>query len=181
MLALLLEPKPGPFYLKENVWVRFCSVFFLGSIWVLTVYCCHRDCFKTWMLPCQTSAVKTPRALQQRTHWRLWPGLLPFSESPAPSLLMFSSFYSGDQGMENQLSILGVHEWRALSHFQVTWNNNGYIWTRQAVSFSIKKDQWKGTKFSFSPPLQHRLEKSRKNWINWVHIILNTLRRYDAI
>lgn len=99
---------------------------------------------------------------------------------------MFSSFYTGDQGVENQLSILGVHEWRALSHFQVTWNNNGYIWTRQAVSFSIykKKSVERYKVFIFSPftkqvrEIQEELDKlsphnikhTKKVWCNLIMI-----------
>lgn len=111
---------------------------------------------------------------------------------------MLNSYYIGDQGMEGEhcalftilnwkpVSIFCVHEWRALSHFQVTWINNGYIWTRQDVSFSTKKIGGKVRSFHFSPFTKqvkeiqeeldklspHKIKHTKKVWCN--SIMINT-------
>lgn len=123
-------------------------------------------------------------------HWRLH-GLafLPFWGHLRLHSFMLTSYYIGDQGMEGEhcailnwklVIILGGHEWRALFHFQVTWIKMVILDKTECI-LSYKKDQWKGMKFFIFPFLQNRSKKSRKNWINWVHIKLNTLKRYDAI
>lgn len=156
-------------FVMYSFWVLFGSLLYIATVEIVLKHECY---------PVRPLLYRLPW-LCNRTHWRLWPGLLPFRVTCTfpPSCLV--PFTLGTKRWKTNYLFWGYMNEEPCLIFR--WLEIIMVIFRQAISFSIKKDQWKGTKFLFFSFLQHRLEKSRKNWINWVHIILNTLRRYDAI
>lgn len=63
ILASWPRPQTGSFGLKNNAWWILFLILIAASALVLALHCCHRDCYETRILACQSSAWKVWLAL----------------------------------------------------------------------------------------------------------------------